>query len=410
LNRELNNTIASKTTWKTFILLALSALVLIGCRETHNNAGPYIEFSRVPPADAGGPDKLDVIEGRVIGDHANLQIVLFARSGDWYVQPFTDEALTQIQVDSKWKSPTHLGTEYAALLVEPEYQPPPVIASLPGTGGGIVAVASVKGVPVFWQRWWFLLLCLLASMSALLVFYNYRLKRSSRQLNRRFEERLAERTQVAEELHDTLLQGVISASMQLNIAVDRLPDDLTEKSSLLHVLQVMGKVVAEGNEALQRLRSSVKSDTLNIEQAFSRIRQEFEVEEKIDFQVSVKGQPTPVHPIIRDEVYRIGREVLFKAFRHTRTRRIEVEVEYKKRQLRIVIRNDSDSIDPQVLQSGREDIPGVSGIRERAEGIGARLRVRSRANLGTEVELSVPGHVAFPSQPSYINWLSWLAR
>jgi signal transduction histidine kinase len=85
-------------------------------------------------------------------------------------------------------------------------------------------------------------------------------------------------------------------------------------------------------------------------------------------------------------------------------------VEYKKRQLRIVIRNDSDSIDPQVLQSGREDIPGVSGIRERAEGIGARLRVRSRANLGTEVELSVPGHVAFPSQPSYINWLSWLAR
>jgi signal transduction histidine kinase len=247
-------------------------------------------------------------------------------------------------------------------------------------------------------------------MSASLVFYNYRLKRSSRQLDRRFEERLAERTQVAEELHDTLLQGVISASMQLNIAVDRLPEDMTEKSSLVHVLQVMGKVVAEGNEALQRLRSSVKSDTLNIEQAFSRIRQEFAAEEKIDFQVSVKGHPNPVHPIIRDEVYRIGREVLCKAFRHSHTRRIEVEVEYKTKQLRIVIRDDSGSIDPQVLRSGGEDLLGFSGLRERAEGIGARLRVRSRANIGTEVELSVPGHVAFPSQPSYRTWLSWLAR
>lgn len=410
LNRELNNIIASKTTWKTAILLAVITLVFTGCQKLYTNAEPYIEFSRVPQTDEGGPDKLDVIEGRVIGDHTNLQIVLFARSGDWYVQPFTDQAFTQIQVDSKWRSTTHLGTEYAALLVEPEYQPPLVTTTLPGAGDGVVAVVSVKGEPVFWQRWWFLLLCVLASMSALLVFYNYRLRRSSKQLNRRFEERYAERTQVAEELHDTLLQGVISASMQLNVAVDHLPEDLREKPSIVHVLQVMGSVVAEGNEALQRLRSSVKSDTLNIEDAFSRIRQEFAVEEKIDFHVSVKGQPKPVHPIIRDEVYRIGREVLFKGFRHTHIKRIEVEVEYKKKQLRIVIRNDSGSIEPQDLRYGREELFRTSSMRERAEAIGARLRVRSRANIGIEVELLVPGHVAFPSQPSYRTRLSWLAR
>ncbi|MFP5265057.1 MAG: sensor histidine kinase [Blastocatellia bacterium] len=406
MNRELNNIIASNITCKIVLLLAISIMVLSGCRVPHTDTGPYIEFSRVPPADEGGPDKLDVIEGRVIGDHANLQVVLFARSGDWYIQPFTDQTFTQIQVDSRWRSVTHLGTEYAALLVEPGYQPAPVTAALPGAGGAVVAVARVKGEEVFWRRWWFLLLCILASMSALLAFYNYRLKQSSRQLNLRFEERLAERTRVAEELHDTLLQGVISASMQLNIAVDRLPEDLTAKPSLVHVLQVMGKVVAEGHEALQRLRSSAQSDSLNVEQAFSQIGQEFADEEQIDFKVSVKGQPKPVHPIIRDEAYRIGREVLLNAFRHTHARRIEVQVEYKTKQLRIVIRHDVDSIEPQELRSGREDLLGVSGMRARAERICAQLRVRSRADIGTEVELSVPGHVAFPRQPSCRSWLS----
>jgi signal transduction histidine kinase len=410
LKLELNNRIASNISWKIVLLLAISTVVLTGCRKPPTNAGPYIKFDRVPPADEGGPDKLDVIEGEVIGDHTNLQIVLFARSRDWYVQPLSDQTFTQIQPDSRWRSTTHLGTEYAALLVEPGYQPPTVTATLPGAGGGVVAVASVKGEPVFWQRWWFLLLCLLASLPALLVFYNYRLMQSSRQLNLRFEERLAERTRVAEELHDTLLQGVISASMQLNIAVDRLPEDLTAKPSLVHVLQVMGKVVAEGNEALQRLRSSAKSDALNIEQAFSQIKQEFAVEKKIDFQVSVKGQPKPVHPIIRDEIYRFGREMVLNAFRHTHTRRINLEVEYHTKQLRVVIRSNGGSNEPQVLRSGRDDLYGVSGMRRRAQGIGARLRVRSRADIGTEVELSVPGHVAFPNQPSYRSWLNWLAR
>src|SRR5262249_17494139 len=147
------------------------------------------------------------------------QIVLFARSGIWYVQPLADQPFTQIQPDTKWRSPTHLGTEYAALLVEPGYQPPSSTDVLPGEGGEVIARIITKGEPVFWQRWWFLLLCGLACMSALLAFYSYRLHQGTRQLHLRFEERLAERTQIAQELHDTLLQGVISASMQLHVAV-----------------------------------------------------------------------------------------------------------------------------------------------------------------------------------------------
>lgn len=261
VNLELKNIVANNFVWKSLLLLAISGMVLSGCRAPHPPAEPHIEFTRVPLAEEGGPEKLDVIEGRVIGDHPYLQIVLFARSGAWYVQPFANQPFTQIQADSKWRSTTHLGTEYAVLLVDSEYQPPSVTDALPGAGNGVIAVASVKGEPIFWQRWWFLLLCALASLSALSAFYSYRLHQSSRQLNLRYAERLAERSRVAQELHDTLLQGVISASMQLDVAVDRLPEDLPARASLDHVLQVMRQVVEEGRSTLQRLRSSDGRDS-----------------------------------------------------------------------------------------------------------------------------------------------------
>ena len=387
------------------LLLAVSSIVLCGCRgPEHPTNRPYIEFTRIPPADEGGPDRLDLIEGRVIGVYDQVQIILYAKSGAWYVQPFADQPVTQVQSDSTWRSTTHLGTEYAALLVEPGYHPPFVIESLPGEGQGVIALLAVKGHPVFWKRWWFVLLCVLAALLAPLALYSYHLRDSSRQLNVRFEERLAERTRVAEDLHDTLLQGVISASMQLQLAVDRLPEDLPAKPSLSHVLQVMGQVVEEGHTALQQLRSSASSDSLDVEQAFSRIRQEFDAEQRVAFRVVVEGRPRLVHPIIRDEVYSIGRKVLVDAFRNSHARSIEVKVEYKAKYLRIIIRKDGSTIDPQeYVHQG-----GLSGLRERAEGIGARLRVRRHAETGNAVELSVPGDVAFQDKPTR-NLLSWLA-
>jgi len=383
-------------TYSRILLLAVSCIVLFGCSTHRTPDRPYIEFTRIPQSEEGGPEKLDLIEGRVIGAHDQLQIVLYARSGAWYVQPFADQPFTQIQTDSRWRSTTHLGTEYAALLVEPGYRPPPVTESLPSDGEGVVAALSVKGHPVFWKRWWFVLLCVLASLLAPLAFYSYWLRYSSRQLNVRFEERLAERTRVAQDLHDTLLQGVISASMQLHVAVDRVPEDLPAKPSLTHVLQVMGQVVEEGRSALQQLRSSTSTDTLDIDQAFSRIQREFNDKKKIDFRVLVEGRPRPVHPIIRDEVYSIGRAVLINAFHNPDARSIEVNIEYKNKHLRIIFRCDGCTIDPKVsVHQG-----GLSGMRERAEGIGARLRLRSHAQKGNEVELLVPGNVAFQDKPS----------
>lgn len=400
MNSGTENRAATNLSGKSALLLVICCMFLCGCGGGKLNSRPYIQFTSVPLADKGGPEKLDLIEGRVIGAGPDKQIVVFARTDAWYVQPFANEPFTQIQTDSIWRTSTHLGIEYAALLVEPGYHPPASTAELPDVGGGVIAVTSTKGEPLFWKKWWFVMLCALAFMSVLLVFYSYQLHERNRQMGLRFEERLAERTQIAQELHDTLLQGVISASMQLHVAVDRLPEDLPAKPSLNHVLQIMGQVLEEGRSALQRLRSSASTGSLQVEEAFHRIQHELTKEEQISFHVTVEGRPRPVHPIIRDEIYRIGREALLKAVRESRAKSIEVEVKYKARYLRVVLRDDGGENSAPVLRSGHEDRAALSETRERAERIGARLKVRRRAAAGTEIELTVPGDVAFQSQPS----------
>jgi signal transduction histidine kinase len=154
---------------------------------------------------------------------------------------------------------------------------------------------------------------------------------------------------------------------------------------------------------------STHEDSQDLGQAFSRVAQELVVQQKIDFRVVVEGQPRALHPIIRDEVYRIGRESLVNAFRHSRASKIEVEVDYSSSDLHILVRDNGCGIDPHVLRAGREGHWGLPGMRERAEKVGAKVRVWSREAAGTEVELTVPGHVAFQSHTSP-RARRWLAR
>ena len=126
------------------VFLLFVSILLSGCSLRNGVAGPSIEFTRVPPAAEGGPDKLDIIEGRVIGAQPGQRIVLYARSGAWWVQPLVNEAFTNIQANSKWINSTHLGTEYAALLVEPGYHPAAKMIGLPTPGAGVVTIAIAK--------------------------------------------------------------------------------------------------------------------------------------------------------------------------------------------------------------------------------------------------------------------------
>jgi hypothetical protein len=126
--------------------LLLCCLLLSGCHSRQAAAGPTIEFTKIPPAAQGGRERVDTIAGRVIGARPGQQIVVYARSGPWWVQPWPDQAFIPIQSDSTWDTSTHLGFEYAALLVDPGYRPPPTMDVAPTQGGSVVAVQIVKGM------------------------------------------------------------------------------------------------------------------------------------------------------------------------------------------------------------------------------------------------------------------------
>jgi ligand-binding sensor domain-containing protein len=263
--------------------------------------------------------------------------------------------------------------------------------------------------PAWWQTAWFRLSAIALALFAGWTLYRLRLMQVARRLHLRFEERLAERTRIAQELHDTLLQGFVSASLQLHVAADRVPDDSPAKAPLGRVLELMRRVIDEGRNAVHGLRSSTAAGDDDLEQAFGRIRGELGVEEHVGFRVIVEGQPRALHPLIRDDVYRIGREALVNAFRHSGASRVEVELEYTASHFRVLVRDDGRGIDAQVLRAGREGHWGLLGMRERADRIGARLELWSRAGAGTEMALVVPNHVAF-QQSSPVRYVRWFRR
>ena len=127
------------------IFLALVSVLLSGCHVEDLPSKPSLQMTRVPPANPGGPEQLDYIEGRASNARTDQQIVLYAHSGLWYVQPFANRPFTKIQADLTWKNSTHLGTEYAALLVDPGYHAEPKIETLPKEGNGVVAVVTAVG-------------------------------------------------------------------------------------------------------------------------------------------------------------------------------------------------------------------------------------------------------------------------
>ncbi|MGC4051234.1 MAG: hypothetical protein QM757_17880 [Paludibaculum sp.] len=127
------------------LIVAAAGALEAGCRTSPGTPGPSIRFTRIPQADVHGSDKHDIIEGLVAGHKQGQQVVLYARNGSWWLQPLLEAPFTRILPNAKWRNATHLGSEYAALLVEPGYRPERSLKALPEAGGAVVAVASAQG-------------------------------------------------------------------------------------------------------------------------------------------------------------------------------------------------------------------------------------------------------------------------
>jgi signal transduction histidine kinase len=379
------------------VLLIIICTLLSGCNARPSAAPlarPTIEFTNVPMAAGGDATYTSRISGRVFGAQSGQRIVLYSKSGTtWWVQPFVDDPFTKIRPNSRWSNSTHPGTEYAALLVGRDFQPLLTTEVLPTAG--VVTFAVIHGEPAFWHRWWFPFAGVIVGVLTIFGFHRMQLHQTTRKLSLRFDERLGERMRVAQELHDTFLQGMLSASMQLHVAVEQIPEDSPAQPKLNHVLELMGRVVDEGRNTLRGLSSS--GSARELEQAFSRIPDELNVRGQIGFRIIVAGPALPVRSAIRNDLYSIGREALVNAFRHSQASEIEMELEYAANQLRVLVRDNGCGIDPEVLHSVRSRNRGLSQMRERARKIGARLKVATSGAGGTEVELSIPSNLVFES-------------
>jgi signal transduction histidine kinase len=222
------------------------------------------------------------------------------------------------------------------------------------------------------------------------------------QLSLRFEERLAERARIARELHDTLLQSFQALMLHFQTVNDLLPPGKA-KEALEKVLDRADRAIIEGREAIQNLRSST-TVTNELAQAVAALGEELGGARNggrglATLSVSVEGAPRELHPIVRDDIYRIAREAVGNAFRHAQASKIEAEITYGERHLRLRIRDDGKGIDPKLLDAGRDGHWGLPGMRERAQQIGAQLEMWSEGRVGTEVELRIPSSVAYATLP-----------
>jgi len=218
------------------------------------------------------------------------------------------------------------------------------------------------------------------------------------------EARVSERTRIARELHDTLLQSFHGLLLHFQAATNLLPERPDEaKHKFENVIHQAARAITEGREAIQHLRSSTMA-TNDLAQAISALADELATEgvdaNSAVVRVSEEGTSRNLHPILRDDVYRIAAEAVRNAFRHAQARLIQVDVQYDERQLRLRIRDDGRGIDPKVLDeralSGHWGLPGM---RERAELIGGHLDVRSRIGSGTVIDLSIPASMAYATSP-----------
>jgi signal transduction histidine kinase len=255
-------------------------------------------------------------------------------------------------------------------------------------------------LPAWYQTNWFYALCGAAFLALLWAAYQLRVRQLAAQFNMRLDERVAERTRIARDLHDTLLQSFQALLLRFQAGINMLAQRPADARRVLEdALDRASQAIAEGRDAIGDLRmSTVEKNDLAV--AIKTIAEELarahDNQASTPFQVLVEGTPRELHPILRDEVYRLATEALRNAFRHAAAKNVEVEIRYDQKYFRLRIRDDGKGIPSDVIHGdGREGHYGLHGMRERAKLVGGKLTIWTELDSGTEIELNIPGARAY---------------
>jgi ligand-binding sensor domain-containing protein len=263
--------------------------------------------------------------------------------------------------------------------------------------------------PPWWETWWFRGLLVLLGLAVIGGTYILRIRQIAHRFDIRIEERVNERTRIARELHDSLLQSFQGLIYRLQAVHTLLPERVPEATALLEkALDQSDRAIAEGRAAVHDLRSNVPVAS-ELSDALAALGQEFAADglSPVPFRVVVEGEARRVSSLVRDDVYRIAREALRNAAQHSRGRHIEAELHYGEKALILRIRDDGVGIDRYIVREvQRAGHWGLQGMRERAESFGARLDVWSELDAGTEIELSVPASIAYERAATHRSWFA----
>lgn len=273
------------------------------------------------------------------------------------------------------------------------------------------AVVGFDVEPTVPQTWWFRTTCVALILLLVWCGHRFRLYQVTKEFNMRLEERVSERTRIARDLHDTLLQSFHGLLLRFQAVSNLLPTQPNEaKRRLNDAIDYSAQAITEGRDAVQGLRSpaAVPND---LALALGTLGRDLEFSEANppSLHVDEEGEPQNLNPILRDEVYRITGEALRNAFRHAQASRIEVDIHYDKEQLRVRIRDDGKGMERQVVSDGaRHGHWGLRGMRERAKLIGGNLELWSSSQSGTEIELTIPASTAYAALAPRRRW--WFSQ
>jgi signal transduction histidine kinase/streptogramin lyase len=259
------------------------------------------------------------------------------------------------------------------------------------------AILDFSVAPAWYQTNWFLLLCIVTGIVVAWAAYRLRMRQVARAMSARFDERLAERTRMARDLHDTFLQTIQGSKLVADHALKPSADPIRMRGALEQLSAWLGRATQEGRAALNSLRTAT-TQTNDLAEALRRVTTDDLIPSSMAVTFTVVGDAGEMHPIVRDEIYRIGYEAIRNACMHSGASQLEVELRYAS-DLTLRVSDNGVGIDPAVADKGKDGHFGLQGMRERTARIGGHLALASSSTSGTEIKLVVPGNITFSKTP-----------
>jgi ligand-binding sensor domain-containing protein/signal transduction histidine kinase len=295
--------------------------------------------------------------------------------------------------DKSWSQPVAVREAVYTNLAPGPYRFRLVASNSEGLWNGPETAIVLNVAPAYYQTNWFRVFCVLAFLALMWGIYQLRRRQLQRQFNIALEARVNERTRIARDLHDTFLQTIQGSKLVADSALKHSSDPSPTRNALEQLSIWLGRAMEEGRAALNSLHTST-TEANDLAEAFRRAIEECRIENSIEASFSVVGETREMHPIVRDEVYRIGYEAIRNACVHSQASKLEFTLTYAE-ELGLHVSDNGIGIDPLFADRGKEGHFGLQGMRERAARIAGKLTVTGSPLSGTDVKLVVPGKIIY---------------